>query len=438
MALDKKAFNEGLIEFIGASPTPFHAVAQIAARLTAAGYQELKEKDEWTLEPNQGYWVTRNDSSIIAFHTGKDLDLGNGIRMVGAHTDSPCLKVKPNPILAGSGCQRLAAEVYGGVLLGPWFDRDLSLAGRVTYKDTNGALKSTLVDFEKPIAHIPSLAIHMDREVNNGRKINRQKELNMLLSVGSESLSFETLLGELVQKQVSEKITVLDHEIYAYDTQPPSIIGLEEDFIVSARLDNLLSCYIGINAFLESDSKSTGSQAKLLVCNDHEEIGSQSACGADGPFLRDVLERLCGSREKITRVLARSMMISADNAHAIHPNFPEKHDGNHGPILNAGPVIKVNANQRYATNSENAALFKELADQAGEPYQIFVSRNDMGCGSTIGSITAGELGVTTIDIGCPQWSMHSIRETAGVDDAFSLSNIFNCFFTYDKPLVVGK
>lgn len=428
-----ETFNQGLLDFISRSPTPFHATAEMARQLSEAGYSELYEVDDWELAPSSRYFVRRNQSSIIAFNTGDDPKFASGIRMVGAHTDSPCLKVKPHPELKGHGCQRLAAEIYGGVLLAPWFDRDLSLAGRVTYRSPDeGALRSTLIDFKKPIATVPSLAIHMDRTANKDRKIDRQKELNMVLALGNDKLSFRELLAEQVEVEAVSAADVLDYEIFAYDTQPPAIIGLEAEFVVSARLDNLLSCYIGLEALLSSEESS----AQLLVCSDHEEVGSASACGAQGPFLRDTLERICTGSQHLAQVVANSMMISADNAHAIHPNFPEKHDGNHGPKLNDGPVIKVNASQRYATNSESASLFKHFAALANVDTQSFVTRNDMGCGSTIGPITATEVGVSTIDVGCPQWGMHSIRETAGVKDAFSLTEILRHFYNYDKPLSI--
>ena len=434
MNAEEQSFNQGLLDFISSSPTPFHAVSTIIERISSHGYQQLDETEKWSLSPNQGYWTTRNGSSIVVFHTGQDLAFENGIRMVGAHTDSPCLKIKPEPELKGHGCQRLAAEVYGGVLLAPWFDRDLSLAGRVTYRTADDDISSMLIDFEAPIAQVPSLAIHLDRGANDDRKINRQKELNLVLATSDEQLNFKALLEECVGKIHAGKIEILDHEIYAYDTQAPAIRGLNQDFIVSARLDNLLSCYIGLEALLASDNI----EPKLLVCNDHEEVGSQSACGAQGPFLQDVIDRLCGSGEQQKQVLAKSMMISADNAHAIHPNFPEKHDANHGPKLNAGPVIKVNATQRYATTSETSALFKHFAQEVSAPVQSFVSRNDTRCGSTIGPIVSAELGVATIDVGCPQWGMHSIRETAGTKDAAALKAILAHFYSYSKSLRVDQ
>lgn len=426
----KNNFNSELLDFLNASPTPFHAVTKMKSQLLDAGFIELLESEEWAVESNHSYFVTRNDSSIIAFHSGENSAFENGWRMVGAHTDSPCLKVKPSPDMTNHSAQ-LAVEVYGGLLLGPWFDRDLSLAGRVTFENSEGNLESRLINFKRPIASIPSLAIHLDRTANENRTINKQKELNLVLA--SKSASFtEMLKAELLEQYSNIQILkIYDWEISAYDTQTAAIIGLSEDYIVSARLDNLLSCFIGLKALLAADR----SQSTLLVCNDHEEVGSQSACGAQGPMLRDLLERVSGAQQ-LSRILSSSMMISADNAHAVHPNFPEKHDANHGPKINEGPVIKVNANQRYATNSETSALFRSFCAAVDVPVQSFVSRNDMGCGSTIGPIAAGELGVPTIDVGCPQWGMHSIRETAGVEDAHNLCKVLTQFYNYSKPLKI--
>lgn len=421
-------FNQGLLEFLQASPTPFHAVEQMTGRLSKAGFLQLFEGDSWKLEPKQGYFVTRNDSSIIAFTTGENNPVDQGIRMVGAHTDSPCLKVKPKPELHKKGYFQLGVEVYGGVLLNPWFDRDLSLAGRVTGLDANGKLIHRLIDFKKPIAVIPSLAIHLDRDANDKRTINKQTDIPpILLQTGdSQKIEFRKFLLKFLNEEnsQSELQSVLDYELCFYDTQPPALVGYNEEFIASARLDNLLSCYLGLKGLIDSDR----SQPSLLVCNDHEEVGSVSASGAQGPFLKSVLERICGDAETLSRTLHHSTMISADNAHGVHPNFQGKHDENHGPLLNLGPVIKINANQRYATNSETSALFRKICEGVDVPVQAFVTRTDMGCGSTIGPITAAELGVKTLDVGVPTFAMHSIRELAGSEDAYNLYRVVEAFY----------
>jgi len=428
-------FTSDLLDFIEDSPTPFHAVQNISGILRENGFAELKESDNWSLLPGQNYFVTRNGSSIIAFRTSANDVVKTGIRMVGAHTDSPCLKVKPTPEVTRQGYLQLGAEVYGGALFSPWFDRDLSLAGRVNYATKYRQLETALIDFKDPIAVIPSLAIHLNRDVHESRTINPQKELlPIILQIKEEEIKdFRELLKMQMMSENPESTVdeVLDYELYFYDTQPPSIVGLDEEFICSARLDNLLSCFVGLSSLTQSDNKF----ASLLVCNDHEEVGSMSAVGAQGPFLRSVLERLAGcDAQKFSRMIHHSIMVSADNAHAIHPNYIDKHDESHGPVLNGGPVIKVNANQRYATNSKTSAVFRHLCKKAEVPVQSFSMRNDMACGSTIGPLTATEIGVQTIDVGVPQLAMHSIRETAGVKDAHYLFQVLKAFYANDFDL----
>ncbi|MBW7469543.1 M18 family aminopeptidase [Marinobacter sp. M216] len=429
--MEHAEFNKDLLKFLNSSPTPWHAVATMKVQLDAAGFEELDEKDDWSLEPNQGYYAIRNGSSIVAFRTGTRDVSASGIRMVGAHTDSPCLKVKPNPEVRRKGFFQLGVEVYGGVLLNPWFDRDLSLAGRVTVLDEDGEVRDTLLDFRKPVAFIPSLAIHLDREANSNRTVNPQTDLPPVVMQVPESdtTSFADLLRQQIATESGMKVRkVLGYELSFYDASEASFIGLRDEFIASARLDNLLSCYIGLQSLL----KTSGDEAALLVCNDHEEVGSMSAEGAQGPFLASVLERWCGAGK--SRAIARSMMISADNAHGIHPNYMDKHDENHGPQLNEGPVIKVNHNQRYATNSRSAAVYRHISDELGLPHQTFVVRSDMGCGSTIGPLTAGNLGVTTLDIGVPQFGMHSIRELIGTEDGYTLFRVLTEFMQRDRVL----
>ncbi|WP_207063304.1 M18 family aminopeptidase [Motiliproteus sp. SC1-56] len=427
--MDKTAFNRDLKTFLAASPTPFHAVASLAAALEGAGFEALKESDAWALKAGGRYYVTRNDSSLIAFSLPDTQTLvEKGLRLVGAHTDSPCLKLKPRPDLRRSGYYQLGVEVYGGALLNPWFDRDLSIAGRVHFLDSEGVLRQALMDFKDPVAVIPSLAIHLDREANNERSINPQKDLPLVLSLhpaGEDKPDFRHLLRERLQAQGEPVAEVLDYELFCYDVQPPAYVGLHQEFIASARLDNLLSCYLGLQALLEA----APGQGAILVCNDHEEVGSQSSSGADGPFLLQVLERLLPENEQRMRTLAASRMISADNAHGIHPNYADRHDANHGPLINGGPVIKINANQRYATNSESSAHFRALARQVQVPVQAFTVRSDMGCGSTIGPLTAAKLGVSTLDVGVPTFAMHSIRELAGSEDAYNLYRVLACFFS---------
>jgi len=438
--MDAAQFTSDLLDFLENSPTPFHAVQSMASRLRDNGFVELSEADEWNVKPGEKCYVIRNGSSIIAFRAG-DSDsvaadiVANGIRMVGAHTDSPCLKVKPVPEVTQQDYLQLGVEVYGGALLAPWFDRDLSMAGRVHYVTNDQQLATTLIDFHDPIAVIPSLAIHLDRTVNEQRTINAQKELLPIVmqTKPDEKPDFRALLKKqiLSEDPQSPVAEVMDYDLYLYDTQPASVVGLYEEFICSARLDNLLSCFVGLTSLIDSNSR----YSALLVCNDHEEVGSLSAAGAQGPFLRSVLERLAGDMQVCTRAIDKSLMISADNAHGVHPNYLDKHDSRHGPILNKGPVIKFNASQRYATNSRTASLFRQLCHKLDVPVQSFAMRNDMLCGSTIGPITAGGLGVQTLDVGVPQWAMHSVRETAGTQDALYLYQVLTEYFA--SELVTG-
>jgi aspartyl aminopeptidase len=423
----REDLNQGLIDFLNASPTPFHATTSLAMRLEAAGYRHLDERAPWHTEAGGRYYVTRNDSSLIAFKLGKRPAIDGGIRLVGAHTDSPCLRVKPNPELQRQGFFQLGVEVYGGALLAPWFDRDLSLAGRVTYR-RDGKVESQLIDFYQPIAVIPSLAIHLNREANQGWAINPQNELPPILAqlASSETADFRALLSEqLAMEHDFNADAVLDYELSFYDTQSAAIVGLNQDFIAGARLDNLLSCYAGLQALIDS----TDEETCVLVCTDHEEVGSCSACGADGPFLEQVLRRVLPEGDAFVRTIQRSLLVSADNAHGVHPNYADKHDGNHGPKLNAGPVIKINSNQRYATNSETAGFFRHLCLENEVPVQSFVVRSDMACGSTIGPLTASQLGVRTVDIGLPTFAMHSIRELAGSHDLEHLVKVLSAFYS---------
>jgi aspartyl aminopeptidase len=435
--MNQQQFNAELCDFISRATTPFHAVAQLSRHLEAGGFAKLGEDGVKDLQPGGRYFVTRNDSSIIAFICGRESPPIEGMRMVGAHTDSPCLMVKPSPEKLRNGYFQLGVQVYGGVLLNPWFDRDLSLAGRVSFQCGDGKLRTALVDYREPVATIPSLAIHLDREANKDRTVNPQTDVLPILfqQPGTDPTDFRSLLkARLLEEHPDCNVQqVLDYELGFYDTQAPAVIGLQQEFIASARLDNLLSCFVGLQSLLHSD----GAASSLLVCNDHEEVGSLSAAGAQGPMLSSLLKRLAGSEQAYAELVERSLMISADNSHAIHPNFADKHDDNHGPLMNHGPVIKVNANQRYASNSETTGFFRMLAAAEEVSVQSFVVRSDMGCGSTIGPITAGGTGIRTIDVGAPTLGMHSIRETAGTRDAWDLNRLLRRFYNFRGPLAAS-
>jgi aspartyl aminopeptidase len=430
MSNEKKSIHD-LLEFIDHSPTPFHAVEEMKNKLRTQGYSELKESDAWELTSNGKYFLTRNDSSLIAFIVGTKTKDASGFKIIGAHTDSPNLKLKPNPAYDKSGYLQLGVEVYGGVLLTTWTDRDLSLAGRVIIKDKKQP-QSKLVRFDESLLRIPQLAIHLNRDVNEkGLALNKQNHLPPIFSLAGKKGSTKDLLEKKVaQKLKCKPADILNMELSLYDIQPGAIGGAEGEFIFSGRLDNLASCHAALQALTESKAKD--SMTRVIAFYDHEEVGSDSAQGAGSPFLKDVLERLTlksdNPRETFFRSMANSFFISADMAHAVHPNYSEKHDAKHMPILNGGPVIKCNSNQRYATEGVSSAWFEMLCKKAGVPVQKFVVRSDLGCGSTIGPITASNLGIRTVDVGNPMLSMHSIREMAGVKDHLPLIKAFKEYF----------
>ena len=428
MTADGNQFNSDLLVFLDASPTPFHAVRCMSELLAKSGFTELNESDSWTLKTGDKHFLSRNGSSIIAFTVGSTPLTTAGLRMTGAHTDSPCLMVKPQPEIAVKGYLQLGVEVYGGALLNPWFDRDLSIAGRLVYRNKRQQLKQTLVDFKRPVAIIPSLAIHLDRKANSDRTVNAQTDLPPLLMMTDKAESFRELLADEFLLDGEE---VLDYEMCLYDTQGAAMLGINNELLASARLDNLLSCFVTTQALIQADATNTC----LMVCNDHEEVGSVSAVGADGPFLEAVVARLTESDER-NAVIDKSLMISCDNAHAVHPNYPSTHDSLHSPRLNGGPVIKVNVKQRYATTSLTASLFRQLCADVDVPVQSFVSRSDTACGSTVGPITAARLGVATLDVGIPQLAMHSCREVTGSLDAARLTDVLAAFFNRSSSLSI--
>lgn len=414
--MNKEDFNEGLFGFLDASPTPFHATKNMSMMFENAGFIKLDELDSWSLQEGAKYYLTRNDSSVIAFTYPKR---DKKYVMIGAHTDSPNLKLKPNPLIKEHGVVKFGVEPYGGVLLNPWFDRALSLAGRVSYRDSAGVLQETLLNVEKSIATIPSLAIHLEREVNEGKKVNAQTDITPVLTT-NEDFDFEEFIRwQLNKNGIFDAEEIYANELSFYDTQKAGFVGLNDDFITSARLDNLLSCYVGMLAICSISAE----EPMLFIASDHEEVGSASASGAGGSFLENTLRRAFSDYEEYIQMIRSSIMISADNAHAIHPNFPSKHDKEHAPKINEGVVIKINANQRYASNSTTISKFMSVASSIGEKTQNYVTRSDMGCGSTIGPITATRLGIDTIDVGLPTLAMHSIRELAGSKDAHSLYKI---------------
>jgi aspartyl aminopeptidase len=403
---------EDLLSFIDASPTPWHAVRETARRLHDAGYKELDEREAWRLAPGERAFVVRGGGSIIALRLGARPSLGFVI--VAAHTDSPGLRVKPRPEVAGKQLA-LGVEVYGGPLLHTWLDRDLSLAGRVALRGG----RTALVHIPR-IGRVPALAIHLDRVVNTeGLKLNPQTHLRPLLALDAElePSAFQLRLSEAVAEQGEDPEGILAWDLALFDAQPSAVGGARNELVFAPRLDNLASCHAALTALLEAPARD---ETQVCVLYDHEEVGSESASGAASQFLLSVLERVSAldstAPDATARALARSFLVSADMAHALHPNYAEKHDEQHAPLLAKGPVIKVNVSQRYATDGLSQAVFAEACQSVGVSHQRFVSRNDQPCGSTIGPITAARIGIRTVDVGNPMLSMHSARELCAAAD----------------------
>lgn len=406
-----------LLQFIDASPTPYHAVAQAAQRLDSAGYTMWDERDAWQAAPGAKGYVVRGGASLVAFHLGSGSPAENGFRLVGAHTDSPNLRLKPTPDRQTEGSRVLDVATYGGVLLHTWFDRDCSLAGRVVVR-SEGGTREILVDLERPLLRIADLAIHLQRELRSeGFKPNVQNHIAPMLGLAAAPDLVALLAPSLAVAgyDLLRPSDLLAHDLMLYDVQRSALGGPQEDMIFAPRLDNLASCHAALRA-LVAGGGATAPFSRVVALWDHEEVGSRSARGADGAFLPDVLHRLVPEAEDLRRALARSMLVSADMAHAVHPNHAERHDPAHKPRLGGGPVLKHNSDLRYATDAGTAGVFRRLCQDVGVPCQDFVVRNDMPCGSTIGPIVATRLGIATVDVGNPMLSMHSVREMAATDD----------------------
>lgn len=418
-----------LIDFIDASPSPWHAVASAEARLLAAGYIRLEEGERWQLAKDARYYVVRG-ASMLAFMPGALSVAESGFRIVGAHTDSPGFRLKPKAALGGDGLARLGVEIYGGPILATFTDRDLSLAGRVMLK--NGAARQTrLLRFERPLLRLPNLAIHMNRDVNEqGLKLNKQTELPLILGALGEGADAEINLRRLLADAVqADAADLLSWDLAVYDVQKGCLWGADEEFIADSQLDNLASSHAALTALIATN---TPAATCVMALFDHEEVGSESASGAGGSFVADVLTRICLhaelDEEDKLRAMAKSFFISADMAHAYNPNFPSAYEPAHKVRVNGGPVIKTNVNQRYATNAETAARFIGFCEAAGVPYQQYAHRSDLGCGSTIGPVVASQLGMATVDVGSAMWAMHSARESAGAaDHAYMIAALMVAF-----------
>jgi len=428
-----------LIAFIDRSPTPYHAVAETAARLRAEGYERLREDDVWELAPGDRRFIERNEGTLIAFEIGSESPSRAGFRIVGAHTDSPNLRLKPLPDVSAHGYQQIAVEPYGGVLLHTWLDRDLSIAGRVTLRGEAG-VETVLLDFARPLMRVPSLAIHLNRDLaTKGLELNAQQHLLPIVGLGQAQSIVDLVAAELRAQGIASAPRILAFDLMAYDTQASGVSGPRGEFIHAPRLDNLASCHAGLSALIAARATASSPFTRVLALYDHEEVGSRSAHGAAGPVLEYALDRVVagfkgGEPQGLPRALARSVLVSADMAHAVHPNYADKHEPGHRPVIGAGPVIKVNSNQSYATDAATAGLFASLCERVGVRPQHFVARSDQGCGSTIGPITAARLGVRAVDVGNPMLSMHSCREMAGAADVAPMIAVLTAFLAESESL----
>jgi len=423
-----------LLSFIDRSPTPYHAVAESVSRLGAAGFRAIREDEVWNLAPGDRHYTVRHEGSLVAFQIGETSPAEGGFRIIGAHTDSPNLRLKPNPDVEADGYRQLSVEPYGGALLHTWLDRDLSLAGRVTLRG-DPEPRTVLIDFARPILRIPNLAIHLQRELNKeGLKLNAQQHMAPIVGLEDSPGLRALLVSELrAQNQIEVEVSdVLAFDLMTYDVQPSVVSGVRGEFIHAPRIDNLASCHAGLTALIGADSEPLPQHTRVVVLYDHEEVGSRSAQGAASPLLAGALERsICGFKsdepQGLERALARSTLISADMAHAVHPNYSDRHEPRHRPVIGRGPVIKTNANQSYASDAQTTGLFAGLCDRLGIEPQHFVSRSDLSCGSTIGPITAARIGIRTVDVGNPMLSMHSCREMAGTADVEPMINVLRAF-----------
>ncbi|GMN64622.1 hypothetical protein TIFTF001_033677 [Ficus carica] len=451
-----------LLDYLNESWTQFHATAEAKRQLIAAGFHLLKENDEWDLKPGGRYFFTRNMSSLVAFAVGEQYAVGNGFHVIAAHTDSPCLKLKPKSASSKAGYLMVNVQTYGGGLWYTWFDRDLTVAGRVIVRSKNGSFLHKLVKVKKPLLRIPTLAIHLDRTVNkDGFKPNLETHLIPLLASKLEETSLESkdkskdAHHPLLMQVLSDELgcdfeDIVDIELNVCDTQPSCLGGGNNEFIFSGRLDNLASSYCALRALVDSSKSnndlSSEHAIRMVALFDNEEVGSGSVQGAGAPTMFQAIRRISScladkyaGEGAYERAIRQSFL---DMAHGVHPNFVDKHEEHHRPVMQKGLVIKHNANQRYATSGVTSFLFKEVGRIHNLPTQEFVVRNDMGCGSTIGPILASGVGIRTVDCGIPQLSMHSVREICGKEDIDIAYQHFKAFYrtfsSIDKKLNVDS
>lgn len=423
-------FAENLLQYLNDSPTAWHAVENGTALLRSCGFQELKETQNWSLQTGGRYFVTKNGSALIAFTVGKGDLAREGFRIIGAHTDSPCLKIKPGACsVTADGYVKMNVEIYGGAILNTWFDRPLALAGRLVVRE-DGALRERLVRIDKPVFMIPNLCIHFHRDVNEKGAYNRQTDMMPLLCMKEEDVEKEAYLPNLIQKETGTgKADIVDYELFLYEYQKGIIMGKNQEFLSASRIDDLSMVYAGLSALAEAE---TGMGCQVLAAFDNEEVGSITAQGANSGLLQHILNRIGKNLgltdEEYFQAIANSTSISADLAHAVHPNYGDKHDTETRPVLGGGPVIKYSASQRYATTAMSAARFMEVCKKAGVPCQKFVNRNDIVGGSTIGPALSGLTTIPTVDIGAPVLAMHSIREFGAIADNVYTKQAFLAYY----------
>lgn len=425
----------GLLKFIDDSPTAFHAIANMEERLKSKGFTRLYEEEEWELSADKGYYVIRNDSSLIAFHLPKKT--AESFQIVASHSDSPAFKIKSNAEeTLENKYVKLNVEKYGGMLMAPWFDRPLSIAGRVILRK-GSVITGGLLDMERDLVMIPSLAIHMDRDANSGRSLNAAKDMLPLYSMVQKEGDY-SLGGVIAEKLNVSREEILGTDLFLYNREKGTIWGADESFVSAPRLDDLQCAYCSLNAFLLAKENPNRNHISVHAVFDNEEVGSLTRQGAASTFLKDTLERISGfggkGRDRMKRMAAASFMISADNAHAVHPNYADKSDTSNRPYLNGGVVLKYSANQKYTTDGMTGALFCSLCDIAGADYQIFTNRSDMPGGSTLGNISSAQLPIPTVDVGLPQLAMHSPYESAGVNDTADMIRVLKVFYESDIML----
>ncbi len=429
--MGESKYISGLIDFMDKSVCNFFAVKTIKEILDANGFAELNPCDKWGLKPQGKYYVIKNNSAIFAFIVGKG-EATAGFKIISAHSDSPCFRIKPHPeMITDGGIMKLNTEVYGGPILYTWFDRPLSIAGRVMLRSNDTLHPETrLVKFDRPLLTIPHLAIHFNRAVNEGNALSKQKDMLPVLGKINDIAQKEGHVLRLVARELGVKPEeIIDFDLSLYDTTKACLVGENNEFITSGRLDDLSMAHAALMALLDSDD---GKMTRVMAIFDNEETGSGTKQGAASPVLAQILQRIVGcaggADEEYLRAVATSFMVSADNAHAIHPNYPEKHDPTNHPVMGGGPVIKINANCKYMTDADSAAVFKTICEEAGVPCQYFVNHSDVAGGSTLGNILTSQIDLRGVDMGNALWGMHSVRETASVDDHIFAIKAFTRFF----------